>query len=130
MKSNALASLLTGAIIVVALTAGWVFLRYFFALRDLRGRWMFQPVELRSDQESIVKKVAHKLSESSLLPSSERNDAFILAEAALLDCMLLVSHDSHLYEVDHGKLKRLLAEFDLNAPVIASPREIVKKFYR
>lgn len=36
MKSNALASLLTGAIIVCALTAGWVFLRYFFALRDLQ----------------------------------------------------------------------------------------------
>jgi len=36
MKSNALASLLTGAVIVCALTVAWVSVRYFFAMRDLQ----------------------------------------------------------------------------------------------
>jgi len=37
MKSNALASLLTGAVIVCALTVAWLSIRYFFAVRDLQG---------------------------------------------------------------------------------------------
>ena len=36
MKSNALASLLTGAVIVCALTVAWLSIRYFFAIRDLQ----------------------------------------------------------------------------------------------
>ena len=67
------------------------------ALRELRSRWMLQPVELRSDQEPIVEMVAGELRESGVLPSVERNDALILAEAAVLECALLVSHDSHLH---------------------------------
>jgi|ERR1043166_4212620 predicted nucleic acid-binding protein len=100
------------------------------ALRELRHRWMLQPVELRSDQEIIVEAAAKAMCNSGLLPSVERNDAFILAEAAVLECMLLVSHDSHLHNIEHHELKKLLAEFDLIPPLIASPREIVKKFYR
>src|SRR6267378_4359241 len=44
MKSNALASLLTGAIIVCALISGWVFLRYFLAVKELQklqGQYVF-----------------------------------------------------------------------------------------
>jgi hypothetical protein len=44
MKSNALASLLTGAIIVCALISGWVFLRYYLAMKELQklqGQYVF-----------------------------------------------------------------------------------------
>lgn len=90
---------------------------------------MLQVVELRSDQEVIAGKVVPRFVETGLLPEAERNDAFILAEAAVLECAPLVSQDSHLHGIDRVKLKRLLAEFDLAPPLIASPREIVKKFY-
>jgi predicted nucleic acid-binding protein len=100
------------------------------ALRELRNRWMLQPVELRSDQEHIVEQVAATLYKSELLPAAERNDAFILAEAAVLECMLLVSQDSHLHSLDRAKLKQLLVKFRLATPLILSPREIVKRFYR
>jgi hypothetical protein len=36
MKSNALASLLTGAVIVCALTLLWISTRYFFAMREMQ----------------------------------------------------------------------------------------------
>ena len=100
------------------------------ALRELRSRWMLQPVELRSDQDFIVEQAAEAICQSGLLPSAERNDAFIVAEAAVLECMLLVSRDSHLHGLDRAELKRLLRRFDLVPPLIASPREILKKFYR
>jgi len=44
MKSNALASLLTGAIIVCALITGFFFLRYYLALKELQrlqGQYVF-----------------------------------------------------------------------------------------
>ena len=44
MKSNALASLLTGAIIVCALISCWVFLRYYLAVKELQklqGQYVF-----------------------------------------------------------------------------------------
>ncbi len=100
------------------------------ALRELRSRWMLQPVELRADQDSIVERVAEGICRSGLLPLAERNDAFIVAEAAMLECMLLVSRDSHLYGLDRAGLKRLLGRFKLAPPLIASPRDILKQFYR
>ena len=44
MKSNALASLLTGAVMVCALTVAWLSIRYFFTLRELQklqGQYAF-----------------------------------------------------------------------------------------
>ena len=44
MKSNALASLLTGAVIVSALTVSWISVRYFFQMRELQklqGQYVF-----------------------------------------------------------------------------------------
>src|SRR5206468_7970891 len=36
MKSNGLVSVLTGAVMISALTTAWVSLRYFFSMRDLQ----------------------------------------------------------------------------------------------
>jgi hypothetical protein len=43
---------------------------------------------------------------------------------------LLTSSDAELRSVDREKLVVELSRFDLTAPLIATPREIVKKFFR
>jgi hypothetical protein len=53
-----------------------------------------------------------------------------VAETALLDGRLLLSSDEHLRGMDHRQLGLVLQEFDLSAPVIATPGEVVKKFFR
>jgi hypothetical protein len=99
------------------------------ALTDLRIRWKLQPVELRPDQEVVVQSAAAALLHSGQLPFAERNDAFILVEAAVLECMLLVSQDSHLLGLEQRELKSVLRRFQLTPPLVASPVQIIKKFY-
>ena len=100
------------------------------ALRELRARWNFQPVELRPSQEERASRVARQIILRGLVPPGERNDAWIVAESAVLECTLLVSEDSHLDALDRPALKSLLAKFRLNSPLIATPRALVKRFYR
>jgi len=65
-----------------------------------------------------------------LLPGEEIHDALILAETVLLGCGVLLTSDSHLREVDHEQLTWGLSAHNLQSPVIATPREIVRKFFR
>ena len=58
------------------------------------------------------------------------NDSPIIAEAALLGCRMLLSSDAHLRGVDFQRLTLLMKDFHVAAPVIATPREIVRKFCR
>jgi hypothetical protein len=53
-----------------------------------------------------------------------------LAETALLDCSILLTSDEHLRAVDHEQATLLLRRYELIAPVIATPREIARKFFR
>jgi hypothetical protein len=98
-------------------------------LCELRSRWHFQPIDFNAVQESIAANARQRLRDSGLIPYEERNDASIVAEAAVIDCVLLVSRDSHLTSVDHDKLAFLFRQFDLVAPIIASPENLLKKFY-
>ena len=54
----------------------------------------------------------------------------ILAESALLGCSILLTSDGHLRGIDFQRLKLLLQDSYVAAPIIATPREIVKKFCR
>ena len=74
--------------------------------------------------------VAAHLRQCKLLPASEVNDSAIIVEAAALGATLLISSDRHVCEIDFQQLKLALLQFDLTAPVIASPRDIVHKFLR
>ena len=100
------------------------------ALRELRPRWHFQPTDFNAVQEAITANAVRRLRDSGLIPYEERNDAFVVVEAAVLNCVLLVSRDSHLLEIDPVKLNYLLQQLDLPTPVIASPEKLMKEFYR
>lgn len=100
------------------------------ALRELRLPWHFRPADLNSTQEVIADEAARKILFVRLLPATEVNDATIIAESAVLNSILLVSNDSHLLNVDHRRLGLLFRELDLPVPLIISPREVVRKFYR
>jgi rRNA-processing protein FCF1 len=77
------------------------------ALADLRYRWRFQPVDFNAVQDAIATNAIRCLRESGLIPYEERNDAAIVVESAILNCILLVSRDSHLLDIDHERLTLL-----------------------
>lgn len=92
--------------------------------------WKLHPSTLNAAQHAIATNAARKLMEHHLLPAAELNDARILAEAAVLGCLLLVSQDSHLLEIDAFRLNLVMHELDLSVPVISTPRDLIRRFYR
>jgi predicted nucleic acid-binding protein len=99
------------------------------ALRSLWRKWKIEPVNLVPVGHGIVEVIGAKLRSEKLIPSEETHDSFILAEAALLGCGILLTSDAHLRGMDFQRLSLLLQGFDVAAPVIATPREIVRKFH-
>jgi hypothetical protein len=99
------------------------------ALTSLRIKWKFRPMDLEPVGHGIVERIAASIRERGYLPPEEINDSFILAEAALLECLLLVSADNHLLDVPAGPLKLLLSSYDVAAPLIVSPRKIARDFF-
>jgi rRNA-processing protein FCF1 len=99
------------------------------ALSLMRPRWQFLPVDFNAVQEVLADNAIRLLRESGLLPYEERNDAAIISEASILNCVLLVTRDSHLLDLDHEKLTLLFRHLDLAAPIISSPERLLKKFY-
>jgi hypothetical protein len=86
-------------------------------------------VNLKPVAHGIVFRIAERLRERGLLPIEEVNDSLLVAEAGLLETRLLLSSDEHLRAVDFPRLCLALGEFDLTAPVIATPAEVVRKFF-
>jgi hypothetical protein len=101
------------------------------AARALRGlaHWGLDLVNLVPVGHGIVERIADKLQEAALLPTEEYNDGLILAEAALLGCSILLTSDAHLRGLDFRRASLELKAFDAGMPVIATPREIVAKFF-
>jgi predicted nucleic acid-binding protein len=100
------------------------------AILLLRNKDRFRPIlELPFAPEN-AEKLAGEFHRRGLLPDEEVHDALILAETVLLDCHILLTSDEHLRSLDHQLLTWLLNQRDLTAPVIATPREIVRKFFR
>ncbi len=96
------------------------------ALAAARG---FRPASLLAVGHGIAEQVALRLRASGLLPDSEIHDSLVVVEAALLECAMLLTGDEHLRGMDFQRLTFELQRFDLAAPVIATPREIVGKFF-
>lgn len=100
------------------------------ALHSLASKWKIQPVNLVPAGHGIVAAIGSRLRAADLLPDEEEHDALILAESALLGCSILLTSDAHLWEMDYQRLKLLLQDFHVDAPLIATPREIARKFCR
>lgn len=101
------------------------------AKRALRGlaEWHLELVNMVPVGHGIVERIADRLQEARLLPPDEYNDGLILAEAALLNCAILLTGDAHLRGMDFQRASLEVKTFDVDMPVIATPREIVAKFF-
>ena len=93
-------------------------------------QWGFEPVNFLPVEHGITEQIALRLRREELLPETEINDSFILAEAALLGCGMLVSSDEHFAALDFQRLTLELNASDVSVQAISSPREILRKFYR
>ena len=92
-------------------------------------RWGVVPVNLMPVGHGIAFRIAERLRERDLLPAEEVNDSLLVAEASLLEARLLLTSDEHLRGMDFPRLCLAMGEFDLTAPVIATPAEVVRKFF-
>ncbi len=92
--------------------------------------WGFRLLSYVPLGDEFVYRVADSLRAKGLIDEDEVNDSIVLVEAAALDCSVLLTSDEHLRSVDYERLTFELRRFDLSAPVIATPREIVRKFFR
>ncbi len=90
--------------------------------------WGFEPLNLVPVGHGIVERIADTLRRGGLIPVEEKNDSLIVAESALIGCGMLLSADAHMRGMDFQKLTVALHGFDVNALIIATPREIVHKF--
>jgi len=98
------------------------------ALQNMKPKWGFQPSEFIPVGHGIVEITALHLIAEGLIPKEEQNDAFILAESALLKAQILITSDRHLTGVDPGKLRAILESRDLCPVLIQAPRSIAQKF--
>lgn len=96
---------------------------------DLARKWNVHLARMVEAQHRTVRRVGQRLRDLDLLPESEVNHGLILAESALLGCGLLLTSDEHLRGVDFERLTYELRTFGLAPPVVATPREIVRKFF-
>ncbi|MCX8092426.1 MAG: type II toxin-antitoxin system VapC family toxin [Verrucomicrobiae bacterium] len=99
------------------------------ALRE-HQRFGFRLVNYVSPGREAVARIAARIRAKGLLPAQEVHDSLILVESAALSCGLLMTGDRELRAVDFQRLVLELGAFDLVAPVIATPREIVREFFR
>ena len=97
---------------------------------QLAQAWRIIPANLIAVGHGIAERVAQRIRDQGLIPVEEVNDSLVLAESALLGCSMLLTSDEHLRGVDFERLTLELQAFDVTAPVIATPREIVRKFFQ
>ena len=96
----------------------------------LSQSWRIVPVNLIAVGHGIAERIAGRIREIGLIPGEEVNDSLVLAEAALLGCSILLTSDEHLRGIDFERLTLELQAFDVTAPIIATPREIARKFFQ
>jgi len=97
------------------------------AIAGLRS-WGIVPTGLTDLQSLAARRIADRLLELRIIPVAERNDALILAEAAVLECQLLISSDTDLRGANPARLMLVLSENQLPMVVIRGPRDIVRDF--
>ena len=96
---------------------------------QLSQSWRIIPAQFIAVRHGIAERIAERLRERGLILDEEMNDSLVLAESALLGCSMLLTSDAHLRGIDFERLTLELQGFDVSAPIIATPREIVRKFF-
>ena len=96
----------------------------------LARTWRIQPIDLVETHHDLARRIDRRVRAVGLLAQAEVNDGLILAEAALLNCSLLLTSDEHLRSIDFERLTLELQSFHVMVPVMATPREIVRKFFQ
>ena len=69
-----------------------------------------------------MERIGDDIRAKGLLPSSERNDSFIIAEAALCDCDLLITSDGEMTSIGLEPLAALLKSFHVKPVGIIWPQ--------
>jgi hypothetical protein len=100
------------------------------AFEQLQNGERFRAIPDLPFPSEFINQVADEICRRDLIPAEEVHDSRILAETAALQCALLLTSDAHLRGVDHELLTLVLQAFGLAPPVIATPREIIRKFFR
>lgn len=92
-------------------------------------KWGYQPLNLIPVGHGIVQSIGFKMRAAGIIPDDEVHDSEIIAEAALIDCTVLLSSDHHLLEAQAGGLlSAFLDGQDVTKITIGSPRMIVSRF--
>ena len=90
--------------------------------------WGIKPMNLVPVGHGICAAIAQELARRGYLPEEEKNDAFILAEAALMGAKILLTWDEHLLGIAHDRLSVLLGGFDVAPVLVVSPAKINQLF--
>lgn len=97
------------------------------ALKSLIG-WGVNPLQFIPVGHGIIERIGDEIRSKGLLPQAERNDSYVIAEAALANCSLLISSDIQVTGVNQDDLRHLLASFDVEPLAILWPAAVMKRF--
>jgi hypothetical protein len=100
------------------------------ALTKMRS-WGYREMNLIPVDHGVVEQIGFKLRLRGIIPEEEKNDSYIIAEAALLGCAILLSSDGHMLDAqENHALRKCLADCDVEGQdmAIASPETIVRNF--
>jgi hypothetical protein len=95
------------------------------ALKSMIG-WGINPLNFVPVGHGIIETIADRMRTMQLLPYEERNDSFVIAEAALSDCNFLISSDGHIADIDQIQLGTLLTSHHVKPVAILRPKQIVR----
>lgn len=87
--------------------------------------WGFRPIVLSPVQNGYVEIIGDEIRARGIIPHEERHDSFVLAEAALSECDLLVSSDPHLKDAQFVEYRQILTPYGARETVIFSPHKVL-----
>ena len=94
--------------------------------------WGYEPLNFIPVGHGIVEQIGFKLRSAGVLPDVEENDSYVIAEAALTGCAMLLSSDWHMLDAQqHPQFRPILKGCDVEGDnlVIARPRTIVRQYF-
>jgi rRNA-processing protein FCF1 len=80
---------------------------------------------IRPMHQRFIEQTAEKFLRQGVIKKQEKNDAFILVEAAFLRCPILFSIDRHMKTANRNLGYYLLKEYRLHFPKVEDPRKQV-----